>query len=89
MAKDVLLALALDFKDAPQELKDAAKAYQDAWLASEKAKVQIAAWIAKGLEADSEMFANERVFKKMLQAWDPSGSKDPKPEQAEAKAVAK
>jgi hypothetical protein len=66
------LALALDFKNAPKELQEAAKiAYEDA-KALQKAKDRSAKALEEIKDLEIKEGESSKVFRKLLNAWEPS-----------------
>lgn len=69
MAKDKRLALAFDFGDAPQEVKDAAAAHRESFMRLEKAEAQVGLWNADLEKARQEYSKTNRQFEKTLDQW--------------------
>lgn len=69
------LALAFEFKNAPDELKEAAQLHKDNWLRVEKAKAQIEKWKSELFRAEIEFGKSGKAFRKGINEWDPAGKK--------------
>lgn len=80
MAQNKKLALALDFENAPQPLKDAAKAHQDAYLDLEVSTKQVDLWNHEKERNRKKFEQTLKQFNNQLDKWDPAGTKDMEPQ---------
>lgn len=80
------LALAFEFKNAPNEFKEIAEAHRKNYLRLEKAKVQSAKWISEKDEAQRAFNETSRRFDAGLDAWEKSLTAGPPEEFPETPA---
>lgn len=73
MTDDKLLALAIDYDNAPQDVKDAVQAYYDSYLLNEKAKKQIELWTVEQRDSEKDLNKADRQLKRALRGWDVAG----------------
>lgn len=71
MNESKLLALALSFEDAPEDVKKAAQELKDAYLRQEKAEDQFQQWNKERDAAKNDLKKSVRDFDKVLRKWDP------------------
>lgn len=74
---DKKLALAFEFKNAPEELKKAAEVHRENWITLEKAEAQVQKWTAARELAIRAYSESDKAFQRAIEAWDVGGKKKP------------
>lgn len=73
MPTDKKLALAFEFDNAPQELKEIADIHKENYLAMITAEKQVDLWNREKERSRREFDKSLRRFDRALEVWDPAG----------------
>jgi hypothetical protein len=72
----ILLALAYEFSEAPDEVKVSAAELRDIYLKAEQSSHQAKLWADEARELNAALARASNRFDKAIRAWDPAGTKD-------------